>query len=120
MTRAAIVVMILALATSLTSATTKKRSSYDPALPLLGTKFHTLPRGQGRELVEASCFSCHSADLLAQQRLTEKQWTAALDKMIRWGAVVKDTDRPPMIAYLVAHFGPANRFTPIRTRPAGY
>ncbi len=67
-------------------------------------------------LVEASCLTCHSVDILTQQRLTEKQWAANLDKMIRWGAAVKESDKPAMIA---RHFGPENKFTPIRARPVG-
>jgi hypothetical protein len=89
------------------------------ALPMLGTHFKTLPKGAGRDKVEAACYPCHSADLLAQQRLTEKQWTAAVEKMIRWGAAVKNDDKPVIIDYLSKHFGPANRFTPTRTRPVG-
>lgn len=58
--------------------------------------------------------------MLVQQRLNEKQWTAAVDKMIRWGAVVKESDKPAMVAYLVKHFGADNKFAPIRTRPLGY
>jgi cytochrome c1 len=120
-TRAAWIVMACALVASLVNAAaTKQRVAYDHALPSIGTKFHSLPAGEGKQLVEASCFPCHSADLIAQQRLTEKQWTAAVDKMIRWGAVVSDIGKPVMIAYLSRHFGVANRFVPIRTRPAGY
>ena len=59
-------------------------------LPQLGTKFKPLPKGDGRKTVEAACLPCHSSDMLSQQRLTEKQWTAEVDKMIRWGAVVAD------------------------------
>jgi hypothetical protein len=111
----------LLLALSLVAAAPARRHiAYDANLPALGTKFHALPAGNGRALVEASCLPCHSADLLAQQRLTEKQWTAAVEKMIRWGAAVKDADKAPMIAYLAKHFGAANHFTPLRTRPTGY
>jgi len=112
-------VLVLALA-AFASAATKKGVSYDARLPVLGTKFHSLPSGTGKQLVEASCFPCHSADMLVQQRLTEKQWTAEVDKMIRWGAVIKESDKPAVVAYLVRNFGPANKFTPVRTRPAGY
>jgi len=112
--------LFAALAATLAYGVTKSRSRFDSSLPVLGTKFHSLPRGAGKELVESSCFPCHSADILVQQRLTEKQWTAAVDKMIRWGAVVKESDKPAIVAYLSKHFGPDNRFTPIKTRPAGY
>ena len=115
-----VAVIALAIAAVFASAATKKSANYDPKLPVLGTKFHSLPAGSGKDLVEASCFPCHSADLLVQQRLTEKQWVASVDKMIRWGAVVKESDKPAMIAYLSKNFGPANKFTPARTRPVGY
>jgi len=115
MKRMLMIVFILALAVS---AAPKK--PYDPNLPVLGTKFHSLPAGAGRQLVEASCLPCHSPDILVQQRLTEKQWTATVDKMIRWGAVMKDGDKPAAIAYLSKNFGVTNIFTPAKTRPVGY
>jgi len=87
-------------------------------LPVLGTTFHSLPAGTGRSEVEAACYRCHSADILVQQRLNEKQWTAEVEKMMRWGAVVKESDKPVMVAYLLKHFGPGNKgFQPIRTQP---
>jgi len=86
------------------------------ALPLLGTTFKQLPPGKEKAVVEASCYACHAADIVVQQRLTEKQWTATVEKMIRWGAEVKDADKAAMIAYLAKHFGPENRFTPIKTQ----
>jgi hypothetical protein len=86
-------------------------------LPAAGTQFKPLPEGKAKADVEAACYSCHSADLLAQQRLTEKQWTATVEKMIRWGAVVPPAKQPAMIAYLAKSFGPTNKFSPTKTRP---
>lgn len=112
---------VAALSLALVAAAPKKHTvAYDKTLPPLGTKFHSLPDGAGKSLVEASCLPCHSADILVQQRLTEKQWTAAVEKMIRWGAVVRDEDKAPMIAYFVKHFGADNKFRPIVARPVGY
>ncbi|HEX8171253.1 MAG TPA: hypothetical protein VF824_11995 [Thermoanaerobaculia bacterium] len=88
-------------------------------LPLLGTQFKQLPNAKGRAETEAACYACHSADLLAQQRLTEKQWTATVDKMIRWGATVPPDQKALIVGYLASHFGPENRFTPTVTRPVG-
>jgi hypothetical protein len=109
--------LVIVFALALTAATARK---FDPSLPILGTKFHPLPASNGRRIVEASCLPCHSPDILVQQRLTEKQWTAEVDKMIRWGAVMKESDKPPVIAYLSKNFGVANTFTPMKTRPVGY
>ena len=88
-------------------------------LPKLGTQFHTLPGGKGKTETEGACFRCHSADMLMQQRLTEKQWTATVEKMMRWGANVPEKDKPAVIAYLAGHFGPGNKYTPIRTKAVG-
>lgn len=89
------------------------------ALPTLGTQFKQLPAGKGKAQVEAACYACHSADLLAQQRLTAKQWTATVEKMMRWGADLKAGDKQVAIDYLAKHFGPANKFTPAATKPVG-
>jgi hypothetical protein len=86
-------------------------------LPQAGTKFKTLPATAGQADVEAACYSCHSADLLAQQRLTEKQWTAVVEKMMRWGADVPPEKKSVIIRYLAKHFGPSARFTPTKTAP---
>jgi cytochrome c1 len=83
-------------------------------LPAPGTQFKQLPEGKGKAEVEAACYACHSADLLAQQRLTEKQWTAAVEKMIRWGAIVPDQD--VVVKYLSKHYGPTSKFTPTKVR----
>jgi hypothetical protein len=88
------------------------------ALPLIGTTFKPLPAGPAKPKVEAACYACHSADLIVQQRLTEKQWTAEVEKMMRWGAPLEEKDKSAVIAYLSKHFGAENKFTPIRARPA--
>jgi hypothetical protein len=85
--------------------------------PELGTQFKQLPEGKGKSQVEAACYACHSADLLVQQRLTEKQWTATVEKMTRWGAPVTDANKSAIIAYLSSHFGPGNKFKPTKTKP---
>jgi cytochrome c1 len=64
-----------------------------------------LPESSGVQLVRNQCLSCHEADLIVQQRLSKAGWTRELDKMIRWGAVVNEADREPMIEYLTRHFG---------------
>jgi hypothetical protein len=86
-------------------------------LPPLGTQFHALAEGSGKAQTEAACLRCHSADLLAQQRLTEKQWTASVEKMMRWGAVVGEKDKAKIIAYLTKNYGPESKFVPVKTKP---
>jgi hypothetical protein len=84
-------------------------------LPAPGTQFKQLPQGKGRAEVESACYACHSADLLVQQHLTEKQWTATVEKMIRWGAPVPESDKSAVIAYLSKQFGAGNKFVPTKT-----
>src|SRR5262249_30671189 len=47
------------------------------------------------------CVACHTADLVEQQRLTDKQWPKSLDKMRGWGAPTEDDEVQPLLASLV-------------------
>ena len=101
------------------------RSSPDPAppaspLPRLGTELGQFPPGPMKAVADQACLHCHSADMVRQQRLNEKQWTAEITKMVGWGAVVPEKDKDALIAYLLEHFGPDNdRFQPVTARPMG-
>ena len=88
-------------------------------LPALGTRLTPFPPGAMKAVADEACLNCHSTDITRQQRLTQKQWTAVTDKMIGWGAAVKEDQKDALIAYLVEHFGPENdRFKPVVARPA--
>ena len=94
--------------------------TFDVRLPVLGTRLAEFPPGEGKSVADSACLSCHSTDLVRQQRLTEKQWSANLTKMIGWGAEVPESKKETLLAYLVKNFGPDNdRFEPVITRPAG-
>lgn len=87
-------------------------------LPEFGVQLAELPPGQGKAIADRACLQCHSADMLRQQRLTEKQWTAEVTKMAGWGADVKDEEKAELIAYLLKNFGAdAGSFQPVETRP---
>jgi cytochrome c1 len=60
----------------------------------------------GRKIFEEKCLLCHEADLTEQQRLSRQGWTREVEKMIRWGAVVSDTEKGPLVDYLSRSFGP--------------
>ena len=94
--------------------------NFDVRLPVLGTRLAEFPPGEGKGLADSACLNCHSTDLVRQQRLTEKQWTANLTKMIGWGAEVPESKKDTLISYLVKNFGSDNdRFEPVITRPVG-
>lgn len=87
-------------------------------LPALGAATPALPDDEGRAIAERSCLACHSGDLLRQQRMNERQWTASLTKMKGWGAELPESEAGKLITYLTEHFGPENnRFRPMVTRP---
>ena len=103
-----------------TRAETKAAPAIDESLPVFGTQLQELPAGPGKAAADTGCLKCHSADVLRQQRLNEKQWGANVTKMVGWGADVPDAKRDELIAYLVKNFGPDNdRFKPVVTRPVG-
>jgi hypothetical protein len=79
-----------------------KNFAYHPILPpkMPGE----LPDGQGKDVVDQSCSSCHGGEPISQQRLTRTQWTAEVDKMIRWGAELTADQKARLIGYLVKNF----------------
>jgi len=60
----------------------------------------------GRAVLERRCLTCHQVDLIEQQRLASAGWTRELDKMVRWGAVVTDSEWDDLVRYLTEQYGP--------------
>ena len=112
-----------ATATSSSKKTKKKAAAsanFDQNLPVLGTRLAEFPPGAAKPIADKACGQCHSPDMIAQQHLTEKQWTASVNKMIGWGAEVPDDKKEALIAYLVENFGPGNdKYQPVVARPVG-
>ncbi len=52
----------------------------------------------GRQEEQRACAPCHSLRLVESQRLSAAAWGKELDKMERWGAVIKD--RQVLLDYL--------------------
>ena len=59
-----------------------------------------------RDIAEKACLSCHTVQMLEQQRLTEAQWTKVVTKMVGWGANLEPKDQPELIAWLSLKYGP--------------
>lgn len=49
------------------------------------------------------CAGCHGQRIIATQRLSRIGWERELDKMVRWGAEIKE--RAALLDYLMAHYG---------------
>lgn len=60
----------------------------------------------GAATYQRACLVCHDADIIEQQRLTPTGWTRSVEKMMRWGATVSDTDKQPLVDYLASRFPP--------------
>lgn len=60
----------------------------------------------GMGVLERACLTCHQRDVIEMQRLTRDGWTREVEKMIRWGAVVRDADKEPLIAALASRYPP--------------
>jgi hypothetical protein len=110
----------LVLTGALLLAAAPAGSAGDEPLPVLGAELGAFPAGAMKTVADQACLRCHSSDMVRQQRLTEKQWTAEITKMAGWGAVVPEDQKDALIAYLVQNFGPDNdRFRPVVTQPLG-
>jgi hypothetical protein len=57
------------------------------------------------DVFRTTCLTCHGSDL-EQQRLGRAGWIREVDKMIRWGASVADTEKDPLVDYLAGRFAP--------------
>ena len=53
---------------------------------------------RGKQEEQRACVPCHSLRLVESQRLSAAAWGKELDKMERWGAVIKD--RQALLDYL--------------------
>ncbi len=77
-----------------------------------------LPPGPMQQKVSTTCTECHDANIIVQQRLSQKGWTKEVDKMTKWGALVEPGERDAFIEYLSTNFGPNNTFVPRQNPPA--
>jgi cytochrome c5 len=60
----------------------------------------------GAGVYKRACLTCHESDIIEQQKLSPTGWTRSVEKMMRWGAAVSDTEKQPLVEYLASRFGP--------------
>ena len=60
----------------------------------------------GEATFKRACLVCHDADIIEQQKLSKTGWTRSVEKMMRWGATVPDSEKEPLVDYLVSRFPP--------------
>jgi mono/diheme cytochrome c family protein len=59
----------------------------------------------GRALLTSACLSCHSEEMIAQQRLTPAQWSKVVTKMVGWGANLAPDESEPLATWLATTYG---------------
>jgi cytochrome c oxidase cbb3-type subunit III len=65
-----------------------------------------VPALRAEGLILARCSVCHSADLIAQQRLPRARWEATVEKMEHWGAEISNDEAALLVRYLSARYHP--------------
>jgi competence protein ComEA len=63
------------------------------------------PNGEGRSQLMTTCSQCHSVDVIAQKRMTKKQWNDTVNLMQQRGAQATDDQVDTIIVYLSKNFG---------------
>ncbi|MGO8989858.1 MAG: c-type cytochrome [bacterium] len=80
-----------------------QNSIHSIVLPNIQTE---LKAGEGKEKIQTLCAICHSLDYITMQpRLTRAQWTATVNKMIKFGAPINENDAQRIIGYLTMQYG---------------
>ena len=87
-------------------ATPKPADAAASATPSAAPTPAVLSSDEGRALVKNACLSCHSDEMLAQQRLTPAQWSKEVTKMAGWGANLEPSEVAPLAAWLASAYGP--------------
>ncbi len=73
-------------------------------------------KAEARQVAEQAfrenCLMCHGADMTSRQRLTPKQWTAEVEKMVGWGTPLPPERKDGLIAYLSETYPPTKPADP--------
>jgi len=64
----------------------------------------SLPEGQGKELVEVICSSCHSTERIAAQHKTKPQWQDKVLEMLQEEIDVTQVEKDQIVEYLAKAF----------------
>jgi mono/diheme cytochrome c family protein len=68
-------------------------------------------REEARRSFVENCLMCHGEEMTSRQRLTTKQWSAEVEKMVNWGSPLPTDRKQPMIDYLSETY-PSTKLAP--------
>jgi cytochrome c5 len=68
----------------------------------------------GKALMDASCTSCHGADVITAKKASRADWESVVDRMKSYGATLTDAQTTTLLDYLAKTYGtaPAAAATP--------
>jgi cytochrome c5 len=68
-----------------------------------------LPEGEGKKIVETSCTTCHSLEIVTAKQWDRAKWSDVVKTMKDHGAAITDDDTPRVVSYLAKNFGPPDK-----------
>jgi cytochrome c5 len=77
-----------------------------------------LPEGEGKELTQKKCTSCHASTVWSTKHYTQDQWASVIDQMVEKGMTASDDEIETITKYLAANFGPGKKDAPASPPPA--
>ena len=69
-------------------------------------KAQDLPPGEGKDLVQKVCTSCHGIESVTDTRRTRADWENVVNNMASNGASATDAEFDQIITYLAKNYGP--------------
>ena len=72
----------------------------------------TLPEGEGRDIVEDVCSTCHGLINITDSKRTHEQWQYVVSTMIAQGAPLEDYEIKTVVDYLSRNFGKDSKLLP--------
>jgi len=78
------------------------RTVWLAAAVALGAAAQGQDTAAGKQEMQRGCVPCHSLRLVESQRLSAAAWSKELDKMERWGAIIKN--RQALLDYLAQEY----------------
>jgi mono/diheme cytochrome c family protein len=75
-----------------------------------------LPPGEGRDVVQAACTSCHGVDVIVMRHRGADEWNDVVARMIGNGAALTDDEYTTVVHYLATTLGP-EKAAPAKPKP---
>jgi competence ComEA-like helix-hairpin-helix protein len=65
-----------------------------------------LPDGKAKAIIESACTDCHGLDQVVANGMSDKDWRATVNRMVKKGASLSDAQIDEVVEYLSVYFVP--------------